>query len=675
MSSKSTNNINVRGLILNLLHEGFDLISSLKEITDNSIGASAKRIIFFIDLKNHTIYVLDNGAGMNKQELTKLATLNDRKEGSSTRQGKYGQGAKLSIAFLTQLKYPVTIISKTNNPGQKSTINEIVIDFPEGIRSGEYDPRAERVSEDNEDMFKQFTGLFVNKPVEELTCSDKKSVEEFASGTLIKIKMDKRKFKELYCRIVSTEISPTGSIIYEIGVINQLILTNKECDIEFHLKELIKDNEPSIEVHQSVCFEACDDDDRSIVSCEEQSVTTLKCTSSAATIFDDERWDVECSENFDAVIMTVIPIDFIDTAEIVHEHICFVLENSRGDKLFLLKIGEEDMYEKITPDNLNNVGKKRETHSGTIEEIAARKGYNFKDTFTITLAYSEDWVDALEDEICAITENDLPPTKSPERSKLMSHIKGHRYIRNGTCALDAKLKASHTQGGDRAQRKFDENIIVCVKYNSNLDTEFGVTVKKFSIMEEIVDQGILTILYYLKKRWATDYNRNRVKKNKADAAEAKALEAQALKDAEDEEEEDDISCSSSGRCSSGRSSGRSSRSGSNIEFDIEIEEPVQILRSSSISILIKKGELLYYLNDWCDENVHMAELEDAVNFMCREYQLYKPSVADMVLAALTLPQKIQQLVAEIHTRYMSDRDPALCGADFYRRYEHLIKNK
>jgi hypothetical protein len=242
-----------------------------------------------------------------------------------------------------------------------------------------------------------------------------------------------------------------------------------------------------------------------------------------------------------------------------------------------------------------------------------------------------------------------------------------------------------------ATRKFEENIVVCVEYQSNLDKQFGVTVKKYSSTERIVDARILTIIYFLKKRWAKDYENactaakdaNTLAKyhlKKQQDAEAKALEdaaqalkdaeTQALKDAEDTEDaEDDSSCS--GRCSSGRSS----RSGSNIEFDIEIEEPVQILRSSSISISIKKSELLYYLDEWSTENVHMAELEDAVNFMCREYQLYKPSVADMVLAALTLPQKIQQLVAEIHTRYMSDRDPALCGADFYRRYEHLIKNK
>jgi DNA mismatch repair ATPase MutL len=78
MSSKQ--NINVKGTVLNLLDEGFDLISSLKEITDNSFGAGAKRIRFFIDMKNLTLYVLDDGKGMNKQELTKLATLNMDRE-------------------------------------------------------------------------------------------------------------------------------------------------------------------------------------------------------------------------------------------------------------------------------------------------------------------------------------------------------------------------------------------------------------------------------------------------------------------------------------------------------------------------------------------------------------------------------------------------------------------
>jgi hypothetical protein len=71
----------------------------------------------------------------------------------------------------------------------------------------------------------------------------------------------------------------------------------------------------------------------------------------------------------------------------------------------------------------------------------------------------------------------------------------------------------------------------------------------------------------------------------------------------------------------------------------------------------------------------MTELENIVNRMCKEYELYKPSVADMVLAILNLEQKILQLVAEINVKYTSDRDPVRCGSDFYRSYEHYIKNK
>ena len=151
-------------------------------------------------------------------------------------------------------------------------------------------------------------------------------------------------------------------------------------------------------------------------------------------------------------------------------------------------------------------------------------------------------------------------------------------------------------------------------------------------------------------------------------AQAKALEDAAkaqeeTEDSDDELEEDQSETSSN----SSRGSRSSSESGS------EIEEPKLIQRASSSSILVKKGEFMHYLDDWLDENVHMQELEAIINFMCKEYQLYRPSVADMVLAILNLEQKIQQLVAEINAKYMSEKDPVLCGADFYRSYEKYFK--
>ena len=108
-------NQSISGTISNLIDEGFDLVSSLKEITDNSIGALATNIRLFLDPINLTLYVIDNGQGMNKSGLTKLATLNDRKEISEAKQGKYGQGVKLALAYLTQLKGAITIISKSQN--------------------------------------------------------------------------------------------------------------------------------------------------------------------------------------------------------------------------------------------------------------------------------------------------------------------------------------------------------------------------------------------------------------------------------------------------------------------------------------------------------------------------------------------------------------------------------
>jgi hypothetical protein len=283
----------------------------------------------------------------------------------------------------------------------------------------------------------------------------------------------------------------------------------------------------------------------------------------------------------------------------------------------------------------------------------------------------------------------------------LSHIKGHYYFRDNICALNSRLKASHTQGGDRAQRKFQENIIAFIRYPSSLDREFGVTVKKFSSIEEIVDPGILTIIYYLKKRWAADYNKARkdalVQQKQAEEQllvnqqQQRALQKQQLAQqialqqhhqalqanppapiilvveedsdtssySEDEEiiteavavavaiEIDDVHISNS-----------------------KFEELKQMPRAvCNVITPIERDQLLLIMLQWLEKKVNMAQLEVAVNDMCKEYDLYKPSVRDMVLSILTIQQKIQQLCAEIKTRYPSGKHVVEYGVEFYKNYK------
>lgn len=691
--SKQTNNISIQGTVINLLDEGFDTNSSLKEITDNSIGAGAKRIKFFINLKTLTVYVMDDGAGMNKQQLTKLTTLNDRKETSRAKQGKYGQGVKLAFAFLTQIKHSVTIISNTKDHGPKeSDLNQIEIDFAESIKTGDYDPRSERASQANEILWNNLSAHF--------------GTESLPNGTLIEIKMEKRLFKEFYKKIISTEISASGNILYEMGIINQEVLKYQNVSIEFYLQKLLRDNEPEILVRQAVSVEYTSEDDKSVTSSEDQPVAEGECVPSV-TVIDETTWDVDCSEDYKEHYKTP-SINLLDNAEEDQKHICFALENIRGDKKFLLK--KDGGAIEITAENLLNLAKKPKMHLGTIEEISAKLSYKLKDAFVISLAHNEDWVAALQPELTefiryiedirkpnANTPTLFPPKqRSSAHGHLSSHIKGNYYFRDNICALNSRLKATHTQGGDLPQRKFLENIIAFIRYPSSLDREFGVTVKKFSSIEEIVDPGILTIIYYLKKRWAADYNKDR--KNKLlqqKQAEELALQQQQQQEALQRQQlaqqlalqkqhqaleanppapiilvvEEEADTSSSEESESDISS-LSSEEPVTESVDIEIEEPRQIPRSACITMApIERDQLLLIMLQWLGKEVNIDQLEVVVNEMCKEYELYKASVRDMVLEILTVQQKIQQLCVEIKIRYPSAKDAVLYGAEFYKNYK------
>jgi hypothetical protein len=103
---------------------------------------------------------------------------------------------------------------------------------------------------------------------------------------------------------------------------------------------------------------------------------------------------------------------------------------------------------------------------------------------------------------------------------------------------------------------------------------------------------------------------------------------------------------------------------------IEIEEPRQVPRSACVAMApIERDQLLLIMLQWLGKEVNIDQLEVVVNEMCKEYELYKASIRDMVLEILTVQQKIQQLCVEIKVRYQSGKDAVLYGAEFYRKYK------
>jgi hypothetical protein len=161
-----------------------------------------------------------------------------------------------------------------------------------------------------------------------------------------------------------------------------------------------------------------------------------------------------------------------------------------------------------------------------------------KSEFYINLAHSDNWIETHKDIIsyimdCDVTKLPQPSNKDPLYGKLLSFIKGNYYSRNGTIALNSRQKSRAHSGGDRAKNVFEDNIITLVEYPAKADREFGVTVKKYSTIEEIVHSSIRNVIYFLKKRWATDHN-NDLKRLEKERIAKKIAEA---KKKEEEEEQ------------------------------------------------------------------------------------------------------------------------------------------
>ena len=476
-------NQSISGTIRNLTHEGFDLESSFKEITDNSIGAGATQIRFFLDPKNITLYVIDNGIGMNKSGLTKLATLNDRKEVSEAKQGKYGQGVKLAFAYLSELKGAITIISKSENydASKEDAINQLIIDFPGGIDTDIYNPTGETACNANKVLWEKYADTIGNPN----------------TGTLIKIEMDKRICKELYKKIDTVFVQE--SIIANMGLINYQFLSDSNNSIIVSTYEVVKNNEPEITL-QSEYDNITEEDDAKESGEDETSEDETSCeniSNKQVQLNIEEKnenfWDAECSEDFDDYdVLSFYPIGNLDSDK-VQKYKCAILQNSVKDINTI--IFWKGAWHIITEQNVANLGTKPTKLGSDINNVAKILKSVIKSEFCIKLAHSDNWIETHKDIIsyimdCDVTKLPQPSNTDPLYGKLLSFIKGNYYSRNGTIALNSRQKSRAHSGGTRSKNLFEDNIIILVEYSAKADREFGVTVKKYSTIEEIVHSSI-----------------------------------------------------------------------------------------------------------------------------------------------------------------------------------------
>jgi len=193
-----------------------------------------------------------------------------------------------------------------------------------------------------------------------------------------------------------------------------------------------------------------------------------------------------------------------------------------------------DSWYLVTAESVANLTIKPQNLGQDINEVARVMKSKLKANYYVKLAHSDNWIEEHTDVLCKII--DCEPSELPQQKKdssygkILSFLKGNYYSRNGTISLNARPKARHTTGGDRSRNIFEDNIIALIEYPSKADKEFGVTVKKYSTIEDIVHASIRNIIYFLKKRWATDYNNDLKKKEKERLA--KIVEANRLAELE-----------------------------------------------------------------------------------------------------------------------------------------------
>lgn len=116
---------NAAKVISSLRLVGYDNLSAIADLVDNSLDADARKIQLQIkpDLEGYTIFLADNGCGMNRDildEALKLGSNTDRDEDADL--GKFGMG--LVTASLSMCRR-LTLITKTKDGDLLTSIQDI----------------------------------------------------------------------------------------------------------------------------------------------------------------------------------------------------------------------------------------------------------------------------------------------------------------------------------------------------------------------------------------------------------------------------------------------------------------------------------------------------------------------------------------------------------------------
>jgi hypothetical protein len=114
---------------------GYDFVSAIADLIDNSIAAGATDVAVEIEFAgpNSTIYIADNGCGLNARGMTEALRFGSRRTYGSGDLGRYGLGLK--TASLSQARC-VTIVSKSadrKRPLWRSLDLDLIAEFDDWV--------------------------------------------------------------------------------------------------------------------------------------------------------------------------------------------------------------------------------------------------------------------------------------------------------------------------------------------------------------------------------------------------------------------------------------------------------------------------------------------------------------------------------------------------------------
>jgi hypothetical protein len=139
---------------------GYDFVSAIADLIDNSIAAGATDVAVEIEFAgaDSTIYIADNGCGLNARSMTEALRFGSRRTYGSGDLGRYGLGLK--TASLSQARC-VTIISRSADRKRalwRSLDLDLIAEFDEWVLAE--NPRDHAVTK-SEEMLGTGTGTVV----------------------------------------------------------------------------------------------------------------------------------------------------------------------------------------------------------------------------------------------------------------------------------------------------------------------------------------------------------------------------------------------------------------------------------------------------------------------------------------------------------------------------------